>query len=1003
MSAHGAEHWQRVAAIFDELVEAPADSRAQLLDRLCDGDAALRAEVAALLRADEQADAREFEQSVGAVHASAISSWNASDEATQAADGQRIGPWRVLRELGRGGMGVVLLGERADGQYEQRAALKLVKRGMDSEAILSRFLRERQILARLEHPHIAHLLDGGIAEDARPYFAMEYVEGEPLLQYCAAHGLGLRDRIGLFLQICAAVQFAHAQLIVHRDIKPSNILVTPVGEAKLLDFGIAKLLDPAQRGATATIDAQHRPLTPAYAAPEQWSGEAVNIATDIYALGAVLYELLSGQRPFNLGDSPTAEEIQRVLAATSPAAPSQLRANLPGVAARNLRGDLDTIVLKSLKREPERRYATVEAFAADLRRYLEGRPIAARRDSTRYRLGKFIARHRLGVALSAIVVVALIASMAFALWQAHEKAREAQVSAEVTRFLIDVFQGADPTLSRGASVSAQELLDRGAEKLGKQTDIVPEVRARLQTAVAGSYVALGLYDRALPLAQQALAERQQAATGDEAGVAESLDQVGQIFRLKADYTQAQSLLEQALAMRRRILPQDDASVIDSLGNVGALLQYRGDFAAADRAYFEALAAAERRFGAESTQAARRLDDYAGNLDDSGKSAQAEPFYRRALAIRENQLGADDAQTATALQNLGVHYDNAGNFQAALPLLERAVAIRKKIFGPAHPLFASAELSLAGVYQSLGRLDDCERAAQEALVVFRRSLPEDHPKILESLNQLGLARQLRRDYAGAIPLMSEVAALEEKTQGPAHPDTLAVKNNLAYALLHAGQFDKAEQLLREVVKLKEASGIDMVGAMDEENLATVFEMQGKHAQAVIEEKKAVEIQKRREGEVSGNVAVALRARGVAEELNGEAVAAERDLRAALAMIEQFAASRPQVGIYPMQIALADFLAGQGRCREAQPLLQSALKLAAKIELRDDPVLHPQLQLLIGYCEQRDGASRDAATRIASANRTLHDTPGVDVDLYPFSLKLLRDRTEPDSHRPSAPAR
>ncbi|MGH8041644.1 MAG: serine/threonine-protein kinase, partial [Rudaea sp.] len=274
--------WQRIAAIFDEVVEAPKSVRAALIERLCADDAAMRREVEALLAADAAAPG--FERGVDSARDLAAADWVEDRDSDVVTANERIGAWRVLHELGRGGMGVVWLAERADGAFEQRAALKLIKRGMDSDAVLARFLRERQILARLEHPHIARLLDGGIADDGRPYFAMEYVDGQALLRYCAEHGLKLEARIELFLQICAAVQFAHGQLIVHRDIKPSNILIAADGRAKLLDFGIAKLLDDSGEGVT-TIDAPHRPLTVAYAAPEQLRGDPVTTATDIYALG----------------------------------------------------------------------------------------------------------------------------------------------------------------------------------------------------------------------------------------------------------------------------------------------------------------------------------------------------------------------------------------------------------------------------------------------------------------------------------------------------------------------------------------------------------------------------------------------------------------------------------------------------------------------------------------------------------------------------------------------
>ncbi|MFI4954228.1 MAG: serine/threonine-protein kinase, partial [Burkholderiales bacterium] len=461
------QRWQRIGAIFDEMVEAPADARAGLLDRLCGNDIQLRREVEALLVADGAAD--RFDRGVDSARNAAVVDWANNDDVEAVRAGDRVGPWQLIAELGRGGMGVVWLAERADGQFEQRAALKLIKRGMDSAAVLARFRRERQILARLEHPHIARLLDGGIADDGLPYFAMEYVQGLPLLRYAAQKNLGLEERIRLFLDICSAVQFAHRQLVVHLDLKPSNVLVTADGTAKLLDFGIAKLFSAEIDDATWTGDGQNRPLTPAYAAPEQLGGAAVSTATDVYALGAILYELLTSRRPHDLGDAPTREEIRKLLEATSPPLPSKRAPIDAPVPAKRLRGDLDTVVLTALKREPERRYATVYALVVDLRSYLDGRPIAARRDSVVYRSGKFLGRHRLGAALTGIALVGLFATAIAALWEAGRAREQARQAETVTGFLIDIFRVADPKgAPGGARLSAVDVLDAGAQRVDAQ-------------------------------------------------------------------------------------------------------------------------------------------------------------------------------------------------------------------------------------------------------------------------------------------------------------------------------------------------------------------------------------------------------------------------------------------------------------------------------------------------------------------------------------------------------
>ncbi|HEY0180330.1 MAG TPA: serine/threonine-protein kinase, partial [Dokdonella sp.] len=712
-----------------------------------------------------------FDARARALRDGAAADWAAAN----ALDGATIGAWRVVGELGRGGMGVVLLVERADGQFEQRAALKLIKRGMDSDAVLARFLRERQILARLEHRNIARLLDGGVAADGRPYFVMEYVDGVPLPRYCAERGSDLDERLRLFFGVCAAVQFAHAQLVVHSDLKPSNVLVGAGGDVKLLDFGIAKLLGEQDAAATQT---RERPLTPAYAAPEQIRGEPVTTATDVYALGCLLYELLTGRRPFEVGDAPTLDELRRLLASSAPPAPSQSGGGAAPVAPKRLRGDLDTIVLKALKSEPERRYATVDALAEDLRRYRAGQPIAAHRDSGLYRARKFVARHRAGVATSALGAIALAGAIGAALWQAREKSAEAEASREVAEFLVGLFAASDPTHTRGASVSAKDLLDQGAARLDRREFGSAALRARFLQTIAASYAALGLYERARPIAERALALRRAALAADDPAVAESMDALGRIDAALADYAEAEPLLRSALAARRRHLAADDPALIESLGHFGALLHDRGDFDAAEAPLREALGDAERRFGADAIETAAHLDDYATNLQSRDRPVEATAQFRRALAVRERALGGDDPDVAASLHNLGVNLTAVGRYAEAKQMLERALAIRRRVYGAAHPLLGYTELALATVHEYAGELAAAEPLAQQALAIFRTSLVENHRKVAESLNLLAMLHFDRRAYADAAAMYRDVLARYRASLGADHPDSLIVEENLA---------------------------------------------------------------------------------------------------------------------------------------------------------------------------------------------------------------------------------
>ena len=416
MASSDTQRWRHIFAVFEQVLDAPAAARDTLLDRLCAGDDALRHEVTALLAADDTAP--RFEAGVAAARRAAAVSWSDGGDRPRVQAGDIVGPWRVLRELGAGGMGVVWLAERADGQFEQRVALKLIRRGLDSEAVHRRFLRERQILARLQHPHIAHLVDGGITPDGGPYFAMEYVEGLPLLQYCHAHAAGLEGRIRVFLDICTAVQFAHENNVVHRDLKPSNVLVTREAGVKLLDFGIAKLCGDLGENDTITKLQVEQPMTPAYAAPEQLRGGDVTPASDVYALGCVLYELLTGRHTRDFKHAIGARAVLDVVEAEDPIEPSRLPADTAPVPPRQLRGNIDMIVLTALRREPERRYASVAAFAADLRNHLAGNAIAARREQLAHRAAVFVRRHRAGSAAALAVVLTVVALVAV-VWLTH--------------------------------------------------------------------------------------------------------------------------------------------------------------------------------------------------------------------------------------------------------------------------------------------------------------------------------------------------------------------------------------------------------------------------------------------------------------------------------------------------------------------------------------------------------------------------------------------------------
>ncbi len=576
MSGPDGERWTRLSAILDQLLDVPPDERASRLAGIDEEDAALGQELRALL-------------ALGASHglldrpyAHGLATMFEEAASEGAPELELVGPWRLVRELGRGGMGVVYLAERADGQYEQQSALKLIKRGLDTEEVVARFRRERQILARLRHPAIAQLLDGGVAADGRPYFAMEYVEGRPITEFCDQRRLTIDERLGLFLRVCDAVQHAHRSLVVHRDLKPSNILVTDDGALKLLDFGIAKLLGGEETSdATEWTRLGRLAMTPGYAAPEQVRGEPVTTATDVYAMGVVLYELLSGRRPYRLPGG-LAAEAERILLEAAPARPSvvveaeveegtpraderaRARSSSPAGLRRRLKGDVDAITLTALRKEPERRYPTVQALADDLRRHLSGQPVSARPESRSYRVGKFAHRNRVGVAATLIVVLALVCGLVATAWQGRQRARETRKAQEIKDFVLEILGALAPERARGGEVDVRKLLDGAARRVETELAKQPLLQAELETILADLYHKLGAHEQALPLVVRGLVTRRALLGPLHPEVGTSLRLESAVLTGSDRLDEAQEAIATALEIHRQSPGPESVEVADDV-------------------------------------------------------------------------------------------------------------------------------------------------------------------------------------------------------------------------------------------------------------------------------------------------------------------------------------------------------------------------------------------------------------------------------------------------------
>ncbi|MCC7123221.1 MAG: serine/threonine protein kinase [Acidobacteria bacterium] len=835
--------WHRVRVLFDEaaVITDTAARRSFVLSQTAD-DEAVRDEVLSLLDAADRAG--DF---LSGTRVGPAASFDDLPPLAPARD--HIGPWRVLRALGEGGMGAVYLGERAAGDLTLRAAIKVVSSGLDRDDVLRRFRTERRILASLDHPGIARLLDGGSTDDGVPYFALEYVDGVPLTDYARAQHLDLRQRLTLFQSVCDAVEFAHRRLVVHRDLKPGNIFVGGDGAPKLLDFGIARLLvstDSDQPPATVT---GHGWMTPAYASPEQLCGEPVSTATDVYALGLILHELLTGQPVFAAGTDPMAVAKAKLDGTIARPSTALLRTTSGADTAasrtreaRALKGDLDTIVLKALAPEPVRRYASAVDLSTEIERHLSGLPVRARPDAFAYRAGKFVRRHRWPVGFAAVAVIALVAGLALALrgeQQARRAEAEARTSAaaaeRVSAFLVDLFSVSDPSASRGSAMTARELLDRGADRIDRDLTDSPDVQSRLRTVMAQAYSELGLYDRQAdlvsrdledvtarlgPSSVEALASKarlasalmrrgeyarardmaEEAVTGFDARgeppsreQAIALSQAGIGHWRTGDMKTARERLERSLVVHDALPQQQPRDLIGILNNVAILRWQQDDLDGGRPLYQRALDLAVQTYGEQSTHVANTLNNLAILELQAGHLELARGHHQRALVIRRAILAADHPDIAESLHNIGEAERRLRRYAEARPATEEAWTIRRRRFGDDHVITVSSETNLGLILAHLGEHARARPLLVHSIGVYERTLGPTHVVLSYALAGLG---NLERDTGRldeAERHLRRAVAISEQSLGLAHRDTRGVRGDLARVLRALGRTEEASLL------------------------------------------------------------------------------------------------------------------------------------------------------------------------------------------------------------------
>lgn len=805
------EKWLKVKQIFQTALELPAAERSAYIETATEGDADVRDEVAALLTANDEA--ADFIERPAFTAADLF-----ENKPRPSLIGNEIGSYKILSEIGRGGMGVVYLAERADTEFTKKAAVKLIKRGFDTDEIIDRFRNERQILANLEHPNIARLLDGGSTEDGLPFLVMEYVEGLPFNRFCADQDLDIEERLRLFREVCSAVQHAHRNLVVHRDLKPSNILVDENGAPKLLDFGIAKLLSTSDRdrGQTAT---NFNVMTPEYASPEQMRGEMVTTATDVYSLGVVLYELLTGNRPFSF-QNESLENIVQTICHSEPLKPSSMIVSRPdpdrsattgGRDPRVLRGDLDNIILMALRKEPERRYLSVEQFSEDIRRYQEGLPVIAREDSYSYRAGKFVQRNKLAVAAFTGVGISLVAGILSTTRQARIAKQQHEKAAKINKYLQNMLSSADPRAA-GKNAKVVEVLKIAAGSMDKEFAESPEIVADLRSTIGLTFLSIGQIAEAEPHLTEALNVRERFYGKRNAETAMSLNNYGKLLQAKGDLKAAEEYYRGALRiLRRNGSPLDMAAV---LGNLGHLLLLEGNYDEAKKLQNRKLEIVSGVSGEGHPEFAQTLSNLANVYSVSGDKQTAERMHRRAVRLTEAIYASDHPDVALSKLHLAITI-MADKLDEAERLIRETLASRRKFYGEGHVETAWSQYYLCEVF--LRRKDYLKVAeyANEILGWRGASIPETHSVISSTLLTLS------RGYIGlgradvAEPLLLECVKMRKQTLPADHWLIATAEGHLARCFMKLGHLDEAYVLLERSYKVL----MDKLGE-DHEHTASV---------------------------------------------------------------------------------------------------------------------------------------------------------------------------------------
>ena len=809
------DQWQKIGIIFEEALKLSEPERTEFLLNACEGDSEMLSEVRSLIDADTNVPSVLKGQASDAINIQPRRNY----------EGEIIGNYKIIKQIAEGGMGSVFLAERADGHFEQKVALKLIKPGMNSSEIIKRFQFERQILARLQHPNIARLLDGGLTEDGLPYFTMEYVEGDNIDEYCDKNNLSINERLRLFEKVCNAIQYAHQNLVIHRDLKPSNIIIKKDGTVKLLDFGIAKVFtedDSIEQSALTRTGLFV--MTPEYASPEQIRGESITTSTDIYSLGLILYQLITGEKAYEI-KTKSPLELEKIICYTEPPKPSsaikslqvkdKIKAEKISTAhktgldklIKTLSGDLDNICLMALRKEPERRYSSAEQLQQDIENYLDGRPVFARQNTIYYRTNKFIIRHKIAVisAFSIFIIGAILTTFYFIqLKKERDKAQnEAQKAEQVSEFLKNIFKLSDPYEARGETITARELLDKGAQKIDKELSGQPDVKATMLSLIGGVYTNLGLFDKSEILLKKALDIRNKL-NNNNMEESKSLRDLGQLYTYKGEYSKADTLLTKALDIYKNNSLKEDNNYGWILGNLAWVYKSRGNYNKSESYYKKAIAVLKKN-NSNSEELLTMMNNFALELHEEGNYEDAEKMFDETLELQKKLYGdKPHPEISTTTYNLAELLRDRGKYDEAEKMFKTSLSMDMQLSGPENPDVAYSLQGLASVYKIKGNFNEAKKLFVKVLNMRKKFLGDNHPDVAYAISNIGLLNYAEEKFDSSKKYYEKALLLHKKLNGPDHPSVAICLNKLGFINYKKENYNKAEDQIRQSMRIIEKS-------------------------------------------------------------------------------------------------------------------------------------------------------------------------------------------------------